>query len=258
MGDAEGIMNQRQGNMSGSIGAPDMRLHRGGIGMGDAEGTMNQRQGNMTGSMGAADNATKGGDCGCGYKPRTSGARRGGSDGYYANTLTGDDVVIETEDVLEDGKLNGGAKKKRSSSEGSKRPAKAKQMSSSSKGAKKTTKPKSSSSKGTKKTTPKHKGGDDSAGVGSDFATTLASRGPANYPDAKSADLFRIFNKTSEFIPNSMLKYAAAPQSTGYAPDPNPYPRAYNDDFIGGTKKTKSKAKPAKKSTSSKAKAKKH
>jgi hypothetical protein len=51
-----------------------------------------------------------------------------------------------------------------------------------------------------------------------------------------------------------MLKYAAAPQSTGYAPDPNPYPRAYNDDFIGGTKKTKSKAKPAKKSTSSKAK----
>ena len=48
-----------------------------------------------------------------------------------------------------------------------------------------------------------------------------------------------------------MLKYAAAPQSTGYAPDPNPYPRAYNDDFIGGTKKTKSKAKPAKKSTSS-------
>jgi hypothetical protein len=63
-----------------------------------------------------------------------------------------------------------------------------------------------------------------------------------------------------------MLKYAAAPQSTGYAPDPNPYPRAYNDDFIGGTKKrkpakkstssSKSKAKPAKKSTSSKSKAK--
>jgi hypothetical protein len=108
------------------------------------------------------------------------------------------------------------------------------------------------------------------------------AQGPANYPDGKSADLFRIFNKTSEFIPNSMLKYAAAPQSTGYAPDPNPYPRAYNDDFIGGTKKrkpakksassskakakpakksassSKSKAKPAKKSASSKAKAKKH
>jgi hypothetical protein len=63
-----------------------------------------------------------------------------------------------------------------------------------------------------------------------------------------------------------MLKYAAAPVSTGYAPDPNPYPRAFNDDFIGGTKKSKkpakksssskTKAKPAKKSTSSKSKAK--
>jgi hypothetical protein len=117
-------------------------------------------------------------------------------------------------------------------------------------GAKAKSKP--SSSKGTKKAKPssskgKHKGGDDSAGVGSDFATTLASRGPCNYPDGKSADLFRIFNKTSEFIPNSMLKYAAAPVSTGYAPDPNPYPRAYNDDFIGGTKKRK----PEKKSSSS-------
>ena len=77
-----------------------------------------------------------------------------------------------------------------------------------------------------------------------------------------------------------MLKYAAAPVSTGYAPDPNPYPRAFNDDFIGGTKKakksakkstssktkkpakksasSKTKAKPAKKSASSKSKAKKH
>jgi hypothetical protein len=82
----------------------------------------------------------------------------------------------------------------------------------------------------------KHRGGNDSAGVGSDFALTLASRGPANYPDAKSADLFRFFNKTSEFIPNSELKYAAAPISTGYSPDQNPYPLAYNDDsdFIGG------------------------
>jgi hypothetical protein len=223
----------------------------------------------MTGSMASANSATKGGGCGCGYKPKTSGTKRGGGDdGYYANTLTGDDAVFESEEKL-DGQLNGGAakvkaKKKSSSSTGTKKP---KTKSSSSTGTKKP-KTKSSSSK------RKLKGGDDSAGVGSDFATTLASRGPCNYPDAKSADLFRIFNKTSEFIPNSMLKYAAAPQSTGYAPDPNPYPRAYNDDFIGGTKKTKSKAKakpakksassskskakPAKKSASSKAKAKKH
>jgi hypothetical protein len=76
----------------------------------------------------------------------------------------------------------------------------------------------------------KYRGGDDSAGVGSDFALTLASRGPANYPDGKSADLFRFFNKTSEFIPNSELKYAAAPISTGYSPDENPFPLAFNDD----------------------------
>ena len=221
------------------------RVLRGGGQMDNYASKMGQTQSGMTGSMASANSATKGGGCGCGYKPKTSGTKRGGGDdGYYADTVTGNDPVIETEDVLEDGKLNGGAKKKRSSSKGAKKPAKAKA--------------KSSSSKGAKKKPRKLKGGDDSAGVGSDFATTLASRGPCNYPDAKSADLFRIFNKTSEFIPNSMLKYAAAPQSTGYAPDPNPYPRAYNDDFIGGTKKTKSKAKPAKKSaSSSKSKAKK-
>ena len=232
------------------------RVLRGGGQMDYYENKMGQNQSGMTGSMASANSATKGGGCGCGYKPKTSGTKRGGgNDGYYANTLTGDDAVFESEEKL-DGQLNGGAAK-----------VKAKKKSSSSTGTKKP-KTKSSSSK------RKLKGGDDSAGVGSDFATTLASRGPCNYPDAKSADLFRIFNKTSEFIPNSMLKYAAAPQSTGYAPDPNPYPRAYNDDFIGGTKKTKSKAKakpakksassskskakPAKKSASSKAKAKKH
>jgi len=230
-------------------------VHRGGISMGSAESRMGSSMVRMNGSMAAADNATKGGSCGCGYKMKTSGAKHGGSDGYYADTVTGDDPVVERKSKL-DGQLDGGAAKakakKRSSSKGTKK-HKAK---SSSKVTKKTTKPKSSR---------KHKGGDDSAGVGSDFATTLASRGPCNYPDGKSADLFRIFNKTSEFIPNSMLKYAAAPQSTGYSPDPNPYPRAYNDDFVGGTKKrkpakksasSKAKAKPAKKSASSKAKAK--
>jgi len=79
-------------------------------------------------------------------------------------------------------------------------------------------------------------------GAGSDFATTLASRGPINYPDQPTADRFRYFNKTGTFIPNSQLQYAAAPISTGYSADQNPYPMAYND-YIGGTKK-----KPAKKS----------
>ena len=233
------------------------RVLRGGGEMDNYASKMGQTQSGMNGSMASANSATKGGGCGCGYKPKTSGTKRGGgNDGYYANTLTGDDAVFESEEKL-NGQLNGGAAK-----------VKAKKKSSSSTGTKKP-KTKSSSSTGTKKPKKKSsskrklKGGDDSAGVGSDFATTLASRGPCNYPDGKSADLFRIFNKTSEFIPNSMLKYAAAPQSTGYAPDPNPYPRAYNDDFIGGTKKTKpakksasskSKAKPAKKSASSKAK----
>ena len=220
-------------------GGRKKRVVRGGFSMGQAEGIMNQKKSNMDESMAAANSAT-GGSCGCGYKPKTSGRKRGGGDGYYADTVTGHDTVVETEEKL-DGQLDGGAKK-------------ATKSKSSSKGAKK---PKTKSSR-------KHKGGDDSAGVGSDFATTLASRGPCNYPDGKSADLFRIFNKTSEFIPNSMLKYAAAPISTGYSPDPNPYPRAYNDDFIGGKKKpakkssssSKTKAKPAKKSSSSKTKTK--
>jgi hypothetical protein len=228
-------------------GGCNKRILRGGGDMDNYASQMGQKQGGMTGSMASAKSATAGG-CGCGYKPKTSGTKRGGSDGYYANTLTGDDAVVEKMSTL-DGQLDGGAAKVKAKKKSSSSKSKPKKSSSSSKTTKSKPK-KKSSSKG------KLKGGDDSAGVGSDFATTLASRGPCNYPDGKSADLFRIFNKTSEFIPNSMLKYAAAPQLTGYAPDPNPYPRAYNDDFIGGTKKTKSKAKPAKKSASSKAKAK--
>lgn len=92
---------------------------------------------------------------------------------------------------------------------------------------------------GRKKSSRKLKGGV------SDFATTLASRGPINYPDQPSADRFRYFNKTGTFIPNTMLQYAAAPISTGYEADSNPYPMAYND-YIGGAKKKKS---PKKKTT---------
>ena len=86
----------------------------------------------------------------------------------------------------------------------------------------------------------------------SDFATTLSSRGPINYPDGLSAQRFRYFNKTGTYIPNSQLQYAAAPISTGYEADPNPYPMAYND-YIGGAKKKKAPAK--KKAASDKKKA---
>ena len=81
----------------------------------------------------------------------------------------------------------------------------------------------------------KYHGGQNSAGVGSDYVLTHGSRGPSNYPDEKSAELFRFFNKTSEFIPNSELKYAAAPILTGSVPDEYAYPLAYNDDssFVG-------------------------
>jgi len=91
-----------------------------------------------------------------------------------------------------------------------------------------------------KKTKSKAKKGGD-GGPGSDYVMTLMSRGPANYPDGPSADRFRFFTKTADFIPNSMLKFAAAPQSTGFAPDPNPYPLAYNDTSGGAKKKSKDK-----------------
>ena len=52
------------------------------------------------------------------------------------------------------------------------------------------------------------KGGD-----GSDFAATLNSRGPVNAPD-KGEKMFRVFNKTGQYIPNSELPKAAAPQLT--------------------------------------------
>jgi len=92
---------------------------------------------------------------------------------------------------------------------------------------------------GRKKSSKKLKGGV------SDFVTTLASRGPINYPDTLSAQRFRYFNKTGTFIPNSQLQYAAAHICTGYEADPNPYPMAYND-YIGGAKKKKA---PSKKKT---------
>ena len=75
----------------------------------------------------------------------------------------------------------------------------------------------------------------------------MQSRGPCNYPDGPTADRFRFFNKTGTFIPNSQLKFAAAPILTGAVPDPNPYPVAFNE-YCGGKKQAKKAAKkPAKK-----------
>ena len=73
-------------------------------------------------------------------------------------------------------------------------------------GVKKNTKTKSSKSKKQQKV---KKGGD-----GSDFISTLNSRGPANYPDS-GEKMFRVFSKTGQYIPNSQLAYAAAPKLTG-------------------------------------------
>jgi hypothetical protein len=52
----------------------------------------------------------------------------------------------------------------------------------------------------------------------SDFASTLSSRGSAIAPDkywgVSGEEWFRQFNKTAEYIPNSQLAYAAAPELT--------------------------------------------
>ena len=56
-------------------------------------------------------------------------------------------------------------------------------------------------------------------GNGSDFATTLSSRGPVNAPDdywGTPGELwFKQFNKTGDYIPNSKLAVAATPTLAG-------------------------------------------
>jgi len=55
--------------------------------------------------------------------------------------------------------------------------------------------------------------------IGSDFASTLNSRGPVNSPDdywgVPGEEWFRQFNKTGDYIPNSKLPYAATPLLAG-------------------------------------------
>jgi len=54
---------------------------------------------------------------------------------------------------------------------------------------------------------------------GSDFSTTLNSRGPSNAPDdywgVPGETWFRQFNKTGDYIPNSKLAIAATPSLVG-------------------------------------------
>ena len=72
-----------------------------------------------------------------------------------------------------------------------------------------------------KKNSKKQKGG------GSDWMTVVRSRGPANYP-GQGLDKFRQFNKNSNYIPNKMLAYYAAPKLSGFEDatikQPCPYP----------------------------------
>ena len=82
----------------------------------------------------------------------------------------------------------------------------------------KTSKPKTSKPKTSKPKTKSAKGGFD----GSDFASTLNSRGPWGVPDSfwgvPGETWFRQFNKTGDYIPNSQLPYAATPSLAGTNP----------------------------------------
>ena len=76
----------------------------------------------------------------------------------------------------------------------------------------------------TKKKTKKEK---KQKGGGSDWMTVVRSRGPANYP-GQGLNKFRQFNKNSNYIPNKMLAYYAAPKLSGFEDatikQPCPYP----------------------------------
>ena len=82
----------------------------------------------------------------------------------------------------------------------------------------KTSKPKTSKSKTSTSKPKSKKGGFD----GSDFASTLNSRGPWGVPDSfwgvPGETWFRQFNKTGDYIPNSQLPYAATPSLAGTNP----------------------------------------
>ncbi len=93
---------------------------------------------------------------------------------------------------------------------------------------------------------------------GSDFGSTLNSRGPSNAPDT-GEKAFRVFNKTGEYIPNSQLAKAAAPILTG-GPKVDSVkafdPTESTFKSLNGGKSAKDKKSKAKAKTSTKAKAK--
>jgi hypothetical protein len=93
---------------------------------------------------------------------------------------------------------------------------------------------------------------------GSDWGSTLNSRGPSNAPDTSEAE-FRIFNKTGEYIPNSKLAKAAAPILTGgpkvdKVKSFDPTESSFKSLNGGKSKSTKASSKSSSKSTKTSAK----
>ena len=126
--------------------------------------------------------------------------------GYDKSIKDASNIKIGNQRLIKGGKKSSPKKrpKKPSSKKRPKKPSSKKRPKKPS--SKKTKKPSS------KKRPKKHRGGSN----GSDFALTLASRGPANAPDkfwgVDGETWFRQFNKTGQYIPNSRLAEAATPQ----------------------------------------------
>ena len=124
--------------------------------------------------------------------------------GYDKSLTDAENIKIGNQRLIKGGKKSSPKKSKKPKKTKKSSPKKTKKSS-----PKKTKKPKKSSPK---KRPKKHRGGSN----GSDFALTLASRGPANAPDkfwgVDGETWFRQFNKTGQYIPNSRLAEAATPQ----------------------------------------------
>ena len=93
-------------------------------------------------------------------------------------------------------------------------------------------------------------------GQGSDFISTLNSRGPSNAPNnywgVDGEKWFRQFNKTANYIPNTELAKAATPKLLeGPKNDSVIGYNSFSTDFaaVSGGKLTKKSAKPVKKDT---------
>ena len=132
---------------------------------------------------------------------------------YNKSVKDAENIKIGNQRLIQGGAKAKSKKSKKSKKASSKKVKKSskKPKKASSKKVKKSSKKPKKSSKKPKKAMKKHKGGD-----GSDFALTLASRGPSNAPDkywgVDGETWFRQFNKTGQYIPNSRLAQAATPQ----------------------------------------------